>query len=424
MSCLQIPKQLEPLLTQRARFKVAYGGRGGMKSWAFAGALLTRGILEPIRWACLREVQNSIQDSVHKLLSDLINRLGLQAHYSVLKTSIVGRNGTEFLFKGLSTETSQSIKSLEGCDGAWVEEAQTVSKHSWNILTPTIFRKAGSEIWVSFNPDLDTDETWVRFIENTPPGTILMSVNYSDNLWPTEEMDAERDHMKVTDPASYENVWLGKPRAAALGAIYTYEMRQLAESIPARVARLPYDAMLKVHTVWDIGFNDATAIIFAQKNSSEIRIIDYIEDTHKDVTQYAKLLRDKKYNYGKHWLPWDASEKRFKFTNPKNSPEGMLKTQGIGKVGIVDKVDVEYGIAKARVVFPRTYWDKDKTLRLRECLKRYKRSVPKTTGEATDPVHDEFSHGADAFRYLALACDKFRNEDYVHQPLQIEQVIA
>ncbi len=367
----------------------------------------------------MREVQKSIKDSVHKLLSDRIEVMGLQDFYEVLKTEIRGRNGTEFLFTGLSDITAASVKSLEGCDGAWVEEAQTVSKRSWEILIPTI-RKPGSEIWASFNPDLDTDDTWVRFIENTPPDTVLMPINYADNPWPTKELDDARDHLKATDPVAYENVWLGKPRAAAEGAIYANEMQALAES--KRVCNLPYDPMLKVHTIWDLGYNDSTAIIFVQRNLSEIRVIDYHEDSHKTLADYAEVLKRKGYNYAKDWIPWDGSRRKYRFTNPENSPEGMLQRLG-RQVGIVDEVGVENGIAKGRMLFPRVYFDKDKTTRLRECLKRYKRGIPATTGEPGSPVHDEYSHGADAYRYLAVAIDKMTNST---EPVKLtfEQVPA
>ncbi len=139
------------------RYKIAYGGRGSGKSWSFARALLIQGLQSPLRVLCTREIQKSIKDSVHKLLSDQIQLLGLGTLYDVLETTIRSKtNATEFMFSGLSTHTVESIKSFEGCDICWIEEAQTVVKRSWDILTPTI-RKDNSEIWVSFNPDLETD---------------------------------------------------------------------------------------------------------------------------------------------------------------------------------------------------------------------------------------------------------------------------
>jgi phage terminase large subunit len=398
---LQLPSKLSELRNPY-RYKVLYGGRGGTKSWGIAGQLLLDGTLQCLRVVCLREVQQSIKRSVHQLLADTIERLGLGYHYEVLETEIRGRNGTTFSFSGLSNLTADSIKSFEGADRAWVEEAQTVTKKSWKILIPTI-RKPGSEIWISFNPDLDTDDTYVRFIENTPPDTLLININYEDNPWPTKELDAERDHLKKTDFAEYENVWLGKPRAAAEGAIYTRECANL------KVMNLPPDPLLKVHTVWDLGFNDATAIIFVQRNLSEIRIVDYTEENHLSIPEHVVKLKEKGYNYGTDFIPWDGAADRFKLTNPANSPEGMLRKLG-RTVQPLENVDVESGIKRARTIFPMCYFDRTNTIRLRECLKRYRRRISTSTDEPAGPLHDEFSHGADAFRYLAMSIDRMTND--------------
>lgn len=401
MAHLQLPEKLKPLW-QPARYKVLYGGRAATKSWGIAQTLLIEGTTRPLRDLCTRETQRSIKDSVHKLLADQIQALNLGYHYEVQQAAIKGRNGTEFLFAGLSDQTIDSIKSFEGVDRCWVEEGQTLRKRSWSILIPTI-RKAGSEIWVSFNPDLDTDDTYVRFIEQTPPGTILIPISYLDNPWLSDEIKAEMEHLKRTDPVSYENVWEGKCRPAALGAIYTPEMTALAGS--SRVGNFPWDPMLQVHTVWDLGFNDSCAIIFVQRHLSELRIVDYLEDNQKTLAQYVGMLEKKDYRYGTDWLPWDGADSKFKLTGDGTSPESILRKLG-RKVQIVPQVDVEPGIKKARLIFPRCYFDREKTLRLRECLKRYRRSIPVSTNEPASPVHDEFSHGADAYRYLSVIADQ------------------
>lgn len=411
MAHIQLPTKLERLWNP-ARYKVLYGGRGGTKSWGIARTLLLQGVQEPLRVLCARETQRSIRDSVHRLLADQIVELGLYSDYDIKQVEICGRNGTIFLFAGLSSLTVDSIKSFEGADRCWVEEGQTVTKRSWSILIPTI-RKAGSEIWVSFNPDLDTDDTYVRFIENTPPGAVLIPISYKDNVWLSEELKMEMEHLRRTDPREYENVWEGKCRPAAQGAIYTPEMQALADS--QRVCHLPIDPILKTHTVWDTGFNDKTAIILVQSNRSELRIVDYIEDSHRNIVDYGNQLKGMPLNWGTDYLPWDVADDRYKFTDPKNSPESILR--GMGRVvQIVPKGDVEVGIKKARLIFPRCYFDKDKTVRLRECLKRYKRVIPATTGgEPSAPLHDEFCHGADAFRYLSLVSGQLRNDDISSQ---------
>ena len=401
MARIQLPQKLEPLF-KPARYKVLYGGRGGTKSWGIARALLLEGSTRKLRILCTRETQLSIRDSVHKLLSDQIAELGLGDQYEVQQRTIIGKNGTEFVFAGLSSQTIESIKSFEGCDRCWVEEGQSVSKRSWSILIPTI-RNPGSEIWVSFNPHLDTDDTYVRFIEQTPPNAVLIPISYHDNPWLSEEMRLEMEHLKRTDPTEFDNVWEGNCRAAASGAIYTPEMQALNSS--QRVTLVPADPMLQVHTVWDLGFNDSCAIIFVQRHLSTLRIIDYMEDNQKTLAEYAIAIEKKGYRYGNDWLPWDGADAKFKLQGDGTSPESILRKLG-RKPLIVPQIDVEPGIKKARLVFPRCYFDRVATVRLRECLKRYRRSIPVSTNEPGAPMHDEFSHGADAFRYLAVIAER------------------
>jgi len=141
------------------RYKVMYGGRGSGKSWAAARALVLQAYLEPLRVLCARETQKSINESVHELLKVQIAALGLDTEFVVQEQRILGRNGSEFAFAGLRQQGITNIKSFEGFDRVWVEEAQVVTRRSWEVLIPTI-RKPGSEIWVTFNPELDTDETY------------------------------------------------------------------------------------------------------------------------------------------------------------------------------------------------------------------------------------------------------------------------
>ena len=213
----EFPVKLQGLF-QKSRYKVLYGGRGGAKSWGIARALLILGAKNPIRILCAREFQTSIRDSVHKLLCDQIESLGLLGFYEITQASIRGRNGTEFSFVGLKNNVS-NIKSYEGVDICWVEEAQTTSRLSWNILIPTI-RKGGSEIWISFNPELETDETYQRFVANPPEDCITMRVNWSDNPWFPETLRLEKDSLKARDEEAYNQVWEGLCRQTVDGAIF------------------------------------------------------------------------------------------------------------------------------------------------------------------------------------------------------------
>lgn len=405
---LEFPAKLR-FLFEPHRFKVAYGGRGGAKSWAFARALLVLGSMTRLRILCTREVQKSIKDSVKRLLDDQIEAMGMQRMYESLETEIRGVNGTEFFFAGLQQHTVDSIKSFEGADLCWIEEAQTVSERSLNILIPTI-RKPDSEIWVSFNPQLDTDPVWKRFIENPPTNARVQKVNWNDNPWFPTVLEAERLHCQETDKDNYGNIWEGECRSSVAGAIYS---KEIAEALQAqRICPVPYDPRLKVHTIWDLGFNDSMSIILAQKGVSDLRVIGYLEDSFKTLDWYAAELNKMNYNWGYDWLPHDAKAADFK--------TGLNTHQILKKLGRrtkeIPNIGIEMGIKAARMLFPRVYFDKVKAARLIECLKRYRRGVPTTTGEPGSPVHDAFSHGADAFRYLAVVSEQLRNEDEAPAP--------
>jgi phage terminase large subunit len=402
----RFPKKLR-FLFEPSRYKVARGGRGSGKSWGVARALLIRGSSQTTRVLCTREVQKSIQQSVHQLLRDQIESLGLTHFYEVLATEIRGKNGTQFFFGGLSDQTAESLKSFEGVDVCWVEEAQAVTKRSWDILIPTI-RKEGSEIWITYNPELDSDETHKRFTLNPPPDCVNVELNYIDNPYFPAVLESERLHAKATmKPEEYAHIWEGKCKPAIEGAIYFDQM----SAAGSRIANVPHDPLLKTHAVWDLGFNDSMAIILVQKVSSEIRLIHYIEGQQRTLADYSaelKTLRldDQPINWGTHFLPHDGFAKRH-----QTGKTDATVLEGLGwKIERTPSADIESGIKRAREVFSRVYFNKDRAARLIECLKRYRRHINATTNEPGAPVHDEYSHGADAFRYMALAVDGMTNE--------------
>lgn len=406
---IQMHKKFRGLL-DHYRYKIAHGGRGGLKSWQFARALLILGSETRQRILCTREVQKSIMDSVHKLLSDQIEEMGIGHLYDITDNEISGVNGTSFIFQGLAQHTVKSIKSFEGIDKVWVEEAETVSKFSLDILIPTI-RKEGSEIWISFNPELDTDETYLRFIVNPPPGSLVIESTYLDNLWLTKELDDERKHDLATKPTDdYEHVWMGKCRAALPGAIYANEIiRMVAEN---RLTRLPYDPRLKVHTVWDMGYNsDAMAVGAFQVARSELRVIRYLEERHKTVDWFAAELQGMRYNWGCDFLPWDAwVEGR----QTGKSDAQLLQAFGRRVKPVPNLPNAEdTRIHRLRQLFPRIVADNTEqsgVKRLIECWKRYRRNIPKH-GEPSTPIHDQYCHGCDMTGYAALVADQMTNED-------------
>ncbi len=400
----EFPAKLQPLF-KPSRYKVLYGGRGGAKSWGIARALLILAASRKLRALCTREVQKSIKDSVHRTLQDQIIALGYSGLFEVIRDEIrCPSTGSLFLFAGLSDQTVDSIKSFEGVDVVWVEEGHSVTKRSWAILIPTI-RKDDSEIWVSFNPELDTDETYLRFVVRPPPDTVLIPMNWRDNPWFPEILRKEKDHLQRVDPEEYENVWEGKPKTVVAGAIYKKEIVSAIEG--KRIRPVPYDPMLKVHTIWDLGWNDQTTIIFAQRQGGELRLIDYYEESHTTYAQDVQALEKRGYRYGTDWLPHDGKAQT-KAASGK-SPQEILRDLG-RNVQIVAQHDVEIGIKAARLMFSRCYFDDDKTVRLVECLKRYRRRINQQTQQPEGPLHDEYSHGADAFRGLAMVVEKLTND--------------
>lgn len=399
----QFPDWAERLF-QPARYKVLHGGRGSGKSWAVARALLVIAAQRKVRVLCAREVQRSLKESVHALLSDQIQALGLGSLFEVLETEIRGVNGSQFLFAGLQSHTVESVKSFESADICWVEEAQSVSAKSWDVLIPTI-RRPGSEIWLTLNPQLETDPTYERFISNPPPGAWVEQVNHDRNPWMPAELTAERLHAQATmSEAKYGHIWEGRCMPAVEGAIYFDEVQRSAEE--GRITTVRPDKLLKTHAVWDLGWNDSMSIIIVQRSASELRVVDYIEDSHRKLSDYVEDLKAMPHNWGTDWLPHDGFASDFK--TGKSAAE-ILRAMG-RQVQQTPNTDVESGIKAAREVFDRIWFDKTKADRLLECLKRYRRNINARTSEPGAPLHDEFSHGADAFRYLALVADKLSND--------------
>ena len=380
----------------KTRYRVLYGGRGGAKSWAVARALLIKAAKTPLRILCAREYQISIKDSVHKLLSDQIVALELTSFYDITQNAIRGKNGSEFAFVGLKNNVA-NVKSYEGIDICWVEEAQTVSRNSWKTLTPTI-RKDNSEIWVTFNPELETDETYQRFVVHQPPDAVVQKINWSDNPWFPDSLKSEKEALKARDEEAYNQVWEGMCRTSVDGAIFGAEMAK-AET-ENRIMKVPYDPTKPVHAVCDLGWADATAWWFIQFIGMETRLIRYFEDTQRTMTSYLADLQSFGYVYDTIWLPHDAQNKTLAAAG--RSIEDIVRGAGF-KTRVLERVPVVDSINAARTIFPNCYFDRENTADGLNCLRHYRYEVDPDTGQfSRNPLHDRYSHGADAFRYIAL----------------------
>ena len=336
--------------------KIAYGGRGGAKSWGFARALLIQGAERPLRILCARETQKSIDDSVHQLLRDQVGALGLSGHYLVEKATISGTlNDTQIRFVGLK-HNIDSIKSIEAVDIVWVEEAQTVSEGSWKKLIPTI-RKEGSQIWITFNPELEQDATFKRFVSSPPPGAKVVKIGWQDNPWFPQVLEDERAHDEATTlPGDYAHIWEGACISMVEGAIYANEMRMADRD--QRITRIPYDRSRPVDCYWDLGFGDKCAVWFVQAFPFEYRLIDYLENDRKPITWYIAELQNRGYVYGSDFLPWDLGM-HAKLMNSGKSIEGTMRDLG-RKVRISPRTLKSEQINRARDIFPLCYFDRER----------------------------------------------------------------
>lgn len=392
---VEVIDKLLPFLEPH-RYKVAYGGRGSSKSWGIARMLIARAYAKREKILCCREFQGSIEESVIALLESQIHRLGLTSAFEIQRNKITClTSGSVFIFEGLHSNVTK-IKSMEGVTLVWVEEAEKVLKTSWDVLIPTI-RQPGSEIWISMNPDDDLDETWLRFVEDPPPDTYKVMINYHDNPWFPEVLRNEMEYLKQKDYDEYEHIWMGKPRAAIKGAYYAKEMQDVVQS--GRLRNVPHDPSLPVVTTWDLGMADSTVIWFVQRAGSEVRVINMLEFTGTGLPEMIKKLRELPYQYVQHIGPHDIKVREL---GSGKSRLEVAQELGIRFV-VAPRLPVQDGIQAVKSLLPMCYFDKEKTAHGVKALKRYRSEYNEERKVfSIKPLHDWTSHAADAFRYLAI----------------------
>ena len=374
---LRIPEVFEPMLSP-ARYKIYHGGRGSAKSWTFSDLLVMTTYRKPTRVLCTREYQNSIQDSVYKLLSDTIERHSLRGFFHLTKASILGLNGSEFIFEGLHRNTN-SIRSLEGIDICWVEEARIVSEESWQVLIPTI-RKDDSEIWASFNAEFEEDPVWKRFVKSPPPGAIVRKVTWRDNPWFPSVLRTEMENDRAKDPDLYMHVWEGEPRRMSASQV-----------MYGKWSIRPFDTPEKVDLMCgaDWGFStDPTAIIRCFIQDNKLFIDREAGGVGVEIDHTGPLL--------------DAviPSKRWPTRGDNARPETIsyLNRQGYNILAVEKgKGSVEDGIAFLRsfdeiVVHPRCK-------QTAEEMRLYSYKINPLTGDVLPVVVDAHNHYIDALRY-------------------------
>lgn len=401
MSTVQadIPRRVGEALASGKRYIVLYGGRGSGKTWNVARQLIIWSCDRNIRVMCCREVMNSLAESVHQTLVDEIERLGVGWQFDVTAKEIRNtETGAQFWFAGLKTNID-SIKSKEGIDVLWVEEANNVSKNSWAKAIPTI-RKEGSQIIVTFNPELETDETYQRFVVRgrDDAGIELVKVNWQDNPFFTGPLEDERLRLMNANMDEYLWTYEGHCKQVLEGAVYEKEIREA--TMLGRIGKVPYDPSKPVNTFWDLGWRDSTAIWFAQVVGFEYRIIDYVEAQGRKIEDYITLLAGRGYNYGTDYLPHDGNSE----TLAGRSIAQLMRAAG-RTVTVLPIAGIADGINAVRTIFPHCHFDEEGTGDGLNRLRRYRYGIDEKKNGlwSKTPLHDENSHAADAFRQLGMS---------------------
>lgn len=385
-------------LFQPMRYKVLEGGRGSMKSWGVARALIIQSLQSKKLILCAREYQTSIEDSVHRLLKEQIEAMGLSAWFTVTKTSIKASTGSEFKFVGLGDlslkQNRSKIKSFEGVDICWIEEAEGITARTWEILIPTI-RKAGSEIWIVYNPNLATDATYQRFHVNPPKNCIRIVMNWRENVWLSDELRQDKDHLFAVDPEAAAHVWDGELREHAEATIFRNKF--VVESFtPPENVRWYHGA--------DWGFSqDPTVLIrcyiTGQGNNAELWIDQEAWGVGVDFPKLVQDVDDPRSGPGLFEKIPTAKQWPIKGDNAR--PETISYVRGVGGYMIEGAEkwpgSVEDGITHLRG-FKQIHIHSRCTHTADE-FRLYSYKVDKMTGEVLPVIIDKHNHCIDAIRY-------------------------
>lgn len=403
MSTLSIPvaRVFHPLLSNDYRYYGAHGGRGSGKSHFFAEQVLLR-VLNGERWVCIREVQRSIKDSVKQLIEDKIQQHGLGKQFHIVEGEI--RNivsGGLIVFRGMQSYNAENIKSLEDFDGAWVEEGQTLSQYSLDLLRPTL-RKKSSKIFCSWNPRFKTDAVDIFFRKSKRPDAICVEANWDDNPWFMQTAlpeDLRQDY--ENDPIKAEHIWggaYGIIEGSILGRHVSKARREgrINDSVE-------YDrngAPIVISS--DIGFRDTSSWWFWQPVVGGFKLVAYDGDSGLDANEWIDRLQSKLIEMGAKlstiWLPQDARAKTFQ--SQHTAMEKFVSAFGVGKIKIVPQTTKSDQINAAREVINRCVFNaklcEDGIDGLEAWEYEYNYDL---SAYSKAPKHNWASHPSDAFAY-------------------------
>ena len=368
-------------------------------------------------------MQKSLKDSAKKLIEDKIAFMGVGSLFDIQTAEIKTPGGGSILFQGMQDHTAESIKSLEGIDRCWVEEAQTLSEISWRMLRPTI-RTPGSEIWCSWNPRRENDpvDKFFRQDKHEAGRVVCVEANWRDNPWFPQELEDERQDDLRNDPDAVPHVWDGDYVTILKGAYYAAQMKQAA--LDGRIGFVPHDPLMQVRAWWDIGGPgkkaDAMTIVIGQYVGKEIRVLDYIEGVGQVFGYYVNELAARGWKGDRKpymIVPHDAAQ--LHADNPTGIDfEAQLKNAGFQ----TKKVHSPPGIIMQRIqttrrLFPRIWLNntkdesgKDKTLALRRALGWFHEKWDEDRNVGLGPDHDWAIHAADAFGLMCVDYEEPRKE--------------
>lgn len=404
------PRWAVPLL-QPARYKGAYGGRGSGKSHFFGEYIIEEHILHPNdSTVCVREIQKSLDQSVKRLLESKIEKLNAGDYFEVLDAKIRSKRGSGIItFQGMQNHTADSIKSLEGYKRAWVEEAQTLSQYSLDLLKPTI-RIPDSEILFSWNPRYKTDPVDQFLRKNPPDNAIVINVNWNDNPWFPDVLRREMEQDFARDPDKAEHIWNGAYGATqgAILARWVYEAQRHGR-INDDVDFDPNGAPIEVSC--DLGFRDTASFWYWQRQIGGFRVLAYDGDNGLDAQDWIPRIQDKlrelgaARKLGKIWLPHDARAKTFQ--SKRTTIEQFLEAFGVGKCDVVPQTKKHDQISASRSIIPRCEFHATRCEKGLDGLIAYEYAYNEDLGVfSREPIHNWASHPADAFGYGAQVMEE------------------
>lgn len=398
-----IPPKLIPVFQGSADIRGSYGGRGSSKTRTFAKMTAIRAYM----WEkagregiilCGRQFMNSLaESSLEEIKSAIRSEDWLLPHFDIgdkyIKT-ISGR--IQYVFTGLDRNID-SVKSKSRILLAWVDEAEPVTEEAWQKLIPTL-REEDSELWVTWNPESKRSPTHKRFRLSTDSRIKIVEMNWRDNWWFPKILERQRNKDKLERPDSYAHIWEGDFALAVEGAYYTRELIDLKEKV--RIKPIAYEPSIPVHTAWDLGIGDSTAIWWFQIIGNEIWVLDCYENHGKALPHYAGIVKSKLWQRGHDYVPHDARVREL--GTGKTRIETMLELGLNPKLAPNGKI--EDGINAVRSVLHLCWFNDPQTEIGLDALRQYRPDYDQNALTFKDrPLHNWTSHFADAFRYLAMS---------------------